>query len=238
MRKLFSFKRLLLTLALVFSVFVLIGCTPDVVSDADGVVTIKVINYEEELVFDKEVEFLVGDTLKELLQNHKELTVEGSTSEYGFFISSIMGIKDTDYEEVFWSFQVNGVDSLVGVSGTALKDKDVYTFSLISYSQDDDSVVNAVTIIVIDSELKEVFNEEIEFTEDNTLEVIMKNHDALAIKGIDYSFGFFITTIAGIEAGSTEFWFVEINGVGAMVGISEIELVDKDVYTFTLTQFG
>lgn len=131
MKKIFNLKRLFVVALLLFAGFLLTACEPK--AEADGVVTVIVINYEEEEIFNKEVEFFIGDTLVELLQNHKELLVLGETGEYGFFISSIKGIEASSYTNAFWNFKVNGVDSMVGISATPLTDKDVYTFALISW---------------------------------------------------------------------------------------------------------
>jgi len=55
--------------------------------------------------------------------------IEGEDGQYGFFVTSVIGIRaDYTLDGYWWCFQVDGEDSLVGVSGTAIKAGEVYAF--------------------------------------------------------------------------------------------------------------
>ncbi|NLM31246.1 MAG: DUF4430 domain-containing protein, partial [Acholeplasmataceae bacterium] len=112
--------------------FALAGCdNPE--NDAKGTITVIVVNYEKEEVFNGEISFREGDTLLGLLQEHEEIQMGGREESYGFYITTICDINAEDYPETFWQIDVNGLSSLVGISDIPLKDKDEIKFSLINW---------------------------------------------------------------------------------------------------------
>lgn len=94
-------------------------------SKADGVVTIVVVNKSGEEVVNKNIEFVKGDNLVDLLdKNFKIVTEDGM---YGKIILSIEDIV-TDFETSYLAIYVNDEYSQVGLSYIELKDKLVVKF--------------------------------------------------------------------------------------------------------------
>lgn len=125
-------KKIFLFFLLFLAFFALAGCdNPE--NDAKGTITVIVVNYEKEEVFNGEISFREGDTLLGLLQEHEEIQMGGREESYGFYITTICDINAEDYPETFWQINVNGLFSLVGISDIPLKDKDEIKFSLINW---------------------------------------------------------------------------------------------------------
>jgi hypothetical protein len=51
------------------------------------------------------------------------------------------------------------------------------------------------------------------------------------------SFGVYITSIGGLEAGNREYWSLEYNGSYAQVGIADLILTDEDTITWKLANY-
>ncbi|HHZ18202.1 MAG TPA: DUF4430 domain-containing protein [Acholeplasmataceae bacterium] len=124
-------KKLFLFFFLLLSGFILTGCDEE--SDAKGTITVIVVNYEQEEVFNGKINFQEDDTLLGLLQEHEEIRLGGREESYGFYITTICGINAEDYPQTFWMIEINGVSALVGISDIPLKDKDEIKFSLINW---------------------------------------------------------------------------------------------------------
>ena len=65
--------------------------------------------------------------------DHKKIKLVGETSEYGFFVTGIAGVNADGDKFQFWSLEVNGEMSMVGIGDIKPKDKDVITFKLITW---------------------------------------------------------------------------------------------------------
>ena len=90
------------------------------VADSDGVITIEVIDKEENVLKVKEIEFRKGDTLVKLLEKNFDNVVFNSTS-YGNLLLCIESI-ETDFTTSYISIYVNDESSMVGIDGIELID--------------------------------------------------------------------------------------------------------------------
>lgn len=122
-------KRLLLFFLFFITLF-LVACGGN---NQAGTITVKVYDVDQEEVFSGEIKIKKGDSLVELLKNHKEIQMKGEDQSFGFYIVEMAGINANDYEKVFWNIKVNGEDSLVGISQLEITDGDIIEFALISW---------------------------------------------------------------------------------------------------------
>lgn len=101
---------------------------------------------------------------------------------------------------------------------------------------DKTNAAGTIEVKVYDVESVEVFKGNIKFSEEDTLEELLKNHEKIKMKGETSSFGFYIVEMVGVNANDHEntFWNIKVNGEDSMVGVSELDLVDKDVIEFRL----
>jgi len=72
-------------------------------------------------------------TLLKLLQDHEEIKLKGEEGTYGFYIIELVEVSSNDYQNTYWSIEVNGEYSLVGISDIELSDDDIIELSLIGY---------------------------------------------------------------------------------------------------------
>lgn len=76
----------------------------------------------------KSVEFTVKtdkDNLADALLEHG--LVEGENSSYGLYVKKVNGIlADYDIDQSYWSFEVDGVAQMVGISGAEIKGGEHY----------------------------------------------------------------------------------------------------------------
>lgn len=99
--------------------------------------------------------------------------------------------------------------------------------------------VGEITVIVKNNVDEEVFNEKIAFGEDDTLLSLLQNHPAIALKGEEQTFGFYITEVYGINANDFErtYWSISVNGEYSLVGIGDIALIKDDVITLSMLTY-
>ncbi|QVK17809.1 DUF4430 domain-containing protein [Mycoplasmatota bacterium] len=85
--------------------------------------------------------------------------------------------------------------------------------------------------VIVDDEVK--LEKEIK-TEEELLWDAIK--DEGIIEADESQYGHFVTTAAGITVDSEkqQWWFIEVNGEGAAVGIDDLNIYDKDVIVFEL----
>lgn len=90
-------------------------------------ITICVYNKEGENIYNKAVEtektYLI-DVLKDL----EDLTVVTQDSQYGAYITAIMGIEQGD--DYYWSYYINNDYAMVGVSSCVLEEGKTYNFKI------------------------------------------------------------------------------------------------------------
>lgn len=75
-------------------------------------------------------------------------------------------------------------------------------------------------------------------TEAEVLIDAIQNIDGLTIEGTEESWGFYVTTVNGLEANYDEnqsYWALYENQEMALYGVSELEIVDGNEYSFVYT---
>lgn len=112
--------------------FVFNGCASEN-NDSAGVITVIVINFEKQEVFNGNIAFTEQDTLLGLLQNHEDIMLSGEEQSYGYFIKEVCGVNSDDYPQTFWFITVNDEDPLKGISDIPLKDGDTIALQLINW---------------------------------------------------------------------------------------------------------
>ena len=115
-----KFTILTLVIVLVFGLFVVSGCKKK--AEGEGNATVQIVDFDGKELFNDEIKFDADDTLVDLLKNHKKIKMTGETSEYGFYVVSLCGVSASNEDHTYWSIEVNGEYSLVGVSDIALVD--------------------------------------------------------------------------------------------------------------------
>ena len=129
MKKIFTIFTLFFVVLV--GLFALNGCKKEEVGA--GVISVQVVDFEGKDLFNDQIEFSADDTLVDLLKNNEEILMTGETSEYGFYIVSMCGVSASNDNKTYWSIEVNGEYSMVGVSDITLIDEDLITFSLIGW---------------------------------------------------------------------------------------------------------
>lgn len=76
--------------------------------------------------------------------------------------------------------------------------------------------------------------ETISFTATGTTNAFSLTNERATIEYEEYSFGNFITSINGVTAPSGSFWQLSLNGSGAAVGASDLQLEVGDIITWQL----
>lgn len=96
----------------------------------------------------------------------------------------------------------------------------------------------AVTVNVIVASENINYTKEFK-TDELLLEALFRaNSDELGLTLTDTQYGPMVTGLKGYKADETkEFFNIKVNGVDSMVGIKEIPVNDKDVYTFEVKGF-
>ena len=120
-----------LIIVLLVGVFLLKGS----VSKTKGIVTIEVVDINNQIVISDNINFKEGDTLVQLLKDNYELRIDDS---YGFtFIYDINEVK-TGHDD-FLAIYVNNEKSMVGVDQIELVDGSVISFrvTLIDYDYEE-----------------------------------------------------------------------------------------------------
>jgi hypothetical protein len=126
-----KFTVLSLFIILLFGLFVLGGCKEPV--EGEGVITVQIVDFEGNELFDDEIKFDAEDTLLDLLKNHKKIKMTGETSEFGFYIISLCEVSASNENKTYWSIEVDGEYALVGVSEITLINGEEIKFSLIGW---------------------------------------------------------------------------------------------------------
>lgn len=126
-----KFTILTLVIVLVFGLFVVSGCKKK--AEGEGNVTVQIVDFDGKELFNDEIKFDADDTLVDLLKNHKKIKMTGETSEYGFYVVSLCGVSASNEDHTYWSIEVNGEYSLVGVSDITLVDGIEIAFLLIGW---------------------------------------------------------------------------------------------------------
>lgn len=117
----------LIALVLVAAVLLIIwNATRPAVQTGSKAITVDVVNAEGETKhysLKTDEEYLHG-----ALDQIKGLSIEGSDSEYGFFVTTVNGVRaDYTLDGAYWSFYINGEYCMEGVDTQPIADGDAFT---------------------------------------------------------------------------------------------------------------
>jgi hypothetical protein len=185
-------------------------------------------------LLDKTIEYLgYKESILDALLNDSEVGLEGSTGEYGFFISKVKGIEANAAQNEYWQILVDGVPSSVGISSLELAYGQTLSLELSQWQ-------DLFSVVVKDLEGNELLNKSINYLayKESVLDALLADSE-VELAGSDSEWGYFITGVKGIEANGAqnEYWQILIDGEAASVGISSIELFFGQVLTFQLAQW-
>ena len=185
-------------------------------------------------LLDKTIEYLgYKESILDALLNDSEVGLEGSTGEYGFFITKVKGIEANAAENEYWQILVDGVPSAVGISSLELAYGQTLSLELSQWQ-------DLFSVVVKDLEGNELLNKSINYLayKESVLDALLADSE-VELAGSDSEWGYFITGVKGIEANGAqnEYWQILIDGEAASVGISSIELTYGQVLTFQLAQW-
>jgi hypothetical protein len=185
-------------------------------------------------LLDKTIEYLgYKESILDTLLNDSEVGLEGSTGEYGFFITKVKGIEANAAENEYWQILVDGVPSAVGISSLELAYGQTLSLELSQWQ-------DLFSVVVKDLEGNELLNKSINYLayKESVLDALLADSE-VELAGSNSEYGYFITGVKGIEANGAqnEYWQILIDGEAASVGISSIELTYGQVLTFQLAQW-
>lgn len=134
-RKFFVKKKILtICLALVAIIGITVGLALLIKgkkADADGFVTIEVVDLDKTVVKSKKIGFKEGDTLIQIVKDNFDNVV--ITDAISPMIMEIETLVTADDWSKFISISVNDVEAETGISGIALKDGDKISFILTEF---------------------------------------------------------------------------------------------------------
>lgn len=185
-------------------------------------------------LLDKTIEYLgYKESILDTLLNDSEVGLEGSTGEYGFFITKVKGIEANSAQNEYWQILVDGVPSAVGISSLELSYGQTLSLELSQWQ-------DLFSVVVKDLEGNELLNKSINYLayKESVLDALLADSE-VELAGSNSEYGYFITGVKGIEANGAqnEYWQILIDGEAASVGISSIELTYGQVLTFQLAQW-
>lgn len=94
---------------------------------------VEVIDVEGEVLFAGVIIMEKEFDLVNSLTIHEEIKLNGSTSEYGYFVTGVCGLEANGDLFQFWSLKVNGEDSMVGISEVEVNKGDTISFVLTTW---------------------------------------------------------------------------------------------------------
>jgi hypothetical protein len=117
-------KKIVIVIMILF-VFLMSSCALFKSKEAteSGIVTISVVDINNQIVKEKEISFNEGDTLVSLVQNNFDNVVMDGT-----MIMSIETLTTPSNWSTYICIKVNGEDSMVGIMDIVLKDGDHISF--------------------------------------------------------------------------------------------------------------
>lgn len=92
-------------------------------------INIVIVDENKKELFNKEIE-TDKKYLNEVLKETEEIKLKSEKSDYGDYITSMMGIdqKNTDKGMYYWSYYINDEYAQVGISSCEIKNGDTYKF--------------------------------------------------------------------------------------------------------------
>lgn len=127
-------KKVLRSFLFILVLFILcfVGCAKT--AQSDGKLNVKVV-IDSEVVCEKQVDFLKGNNLVDLLKEDSEIKLSGTNSEYGFTITGVCGVEASSKGETYyWKILVDGGYSSVGISSIELVDGMEISLELVDWT--------------------------------------------------------------------------------------------------------
>lgn len=116
-----------ITIAIVATIGIIGNKTNSNIANTKVNVTINVFDKENSNIYNKSIE-TNKEYLLEILNDTEELNVVTEDSQYGAYITSIMGIEQGD--NYYWSYYIDGEYASVGVSNCEVEDGKTYDFKI------------------------------------------------------------------------------------------------------------
>lgn len=126
------FKVVSLFILLVISLLTLTSCVTPYEVEYDGSITVEVIDVDGNLIKSKNVQFVKGDILRDLVsKNFDNFVMEEST--YGAYVLSIESISQDDDLHVYVALYINGQYATSGLDTLEYNDGDTISFKAESW---------------------------------------------------------------------------------------------------------
>ena len=93
-------------------------------------ISIKVFDKENVEIYNKTID-TEEKYLADVLETLDELDIIMEDSQYGKYITSILGI--TEGDNYYWSYYINGEYASVGISNCEIEENSVYSFKIEKY---------------------------------------------------------------------------------------------------------
>ena len=179
----------------------------------------------------KETHFKI-ETYAEYLREplEKNGVIAGTESDYGMFVTTVNGLEANSDNMEWWCLtRDGGIEVLTGVDSTPVKDGSVFEFTFtVGYPE-----YKEVKLTVMDNEQQVT-----EFTLYTTSEFLgnaLKAYDL--IDGYETEYGFFVTTVNGLEANmdNQEWWCLTKGGEMLETGVDSTPVANGDAFEFTFT---
>ena len=161
--------------------------------------------------------------------------IEGDTTDYGLYITSVNGITaDWATENAYWAFYVNGEYAQTGVDATPITEGAVYSLTkTVSYTvKGEGATVFYFTVRNVDNTVTRF---EIHTDKNTVGEALL---ELGLIEGTPSDYGLYVTAVNGITADwDTEkaYWAFYIGSEYAQTGVDTTEIVAGTTYTFEKT---
>ena len=101
--------------------------TENEINDNKKTITISIYNKENENIYNENID-TDKQYLFEIINEKEELQVVSEDSQYGKYITSIMGIEQGD--NYYWSYYIDGQYAEVGVSNCKIENGKTYEFKI------------------------------------------------------------------------------------------------------------
>ena len=119
-------------LLLVISLLTLTSCVTPYEVEYDGSITVEVIDVDGNLIKSKNIEFIQGDILRDLVSNNFDNFVM-EESMYGAYVLSIESISQDDNSHIYVALYINGQYATSGLDTLEYNDGDTISFKAESW---------------------------------------------------------------------------------------------------------
>ena len=126
------FKVVSLFILLVISLLTLTSCVTPYEVEYDGSITVEVIDVDGNLIKSKNIQFVKGDILRDLVsKNFDNFVMEESM--YGAYVLSIESISQDDNSHIYVALYINGQYATSGLDTLEYNDGDTISFKAESW---------------------------------------------------------------------------------------------------------